>query len=59
MFFKFCGKSFLPAYFGFRVMKIAQSALILILVVSITIVGVCFLIAPYIAIITCESIDIK
>jgi hypothetical protein len=46
IFFKFCGKSFLPAYFGFSVMNIAQSALILILVVSITIVGVYFLIAP-------------
>jgi hypothetical protein len=52
MFFKFYGKSFLPAYLGLRVMKIAQSGLILILVFSITIVGVCFLMAPWIAIIT-------
>lgn len=52
IFFRFCGKSFLPVYLGFNVMNIAESYLMVIFVVSITILGVYFLIAPYIAIIT-------
>ena len=58
MFFRFYGRSLRPAYFGFRVMKTAQSDLIVILVVSITMVGVYFLRAPCIAMITCDNIDI-
>ena len=46
MFLRFYGRSLRPAYFGFRVMKTAQSDLIVILVVSITMVGVYFLKAP-------------